>query len=360
MDLAKHLESIYFDAANHASFSSAERLYSEAKKERPNIKLDEVKAWLAGQFTYTLHKQPRHKFPRNRVVSSKPGEHMQADLVDLRMFASHNRGFKYLLTAIDVFSKFAFAVPLKNKSGEELLLAFSDLFEFIRPENLQTDEGTEFMNRPVQQLFKDSFINHFVAKNKTVKCSVIERFNRTLKGRMFKYFTATGTRKYIDVLPKILQAYNESYHSSIKMRPIDVSETNQNIVYKNLFGCSGRRDMRVAKVEKPALEVGDSVRLKYARGAFDRGYHPYWKDEIMTICKIIKGQLPRYKVMNDFGVVEQQLYYKHELQKVSKGRFRIEKVIKRDIKNKRVFVKWLNYSEAHNSWIDQKAVESLT
>ena len=108
--------------------------------------------------------------------------------------ARFNKGYKFLLTCIDVFSKFAWVVPLKNKVGESLFNGFQSILEHGRsPENLQIDKGTEFPNRNFQSLLKENSI-HFFTTNSELKASVVERFNRTLKTRMWKYFTAKNTR----------------------------------------------------------------------------------------------------------------------------------------------------------------------
>ena len=110
--------------------------------------------------------------------------------MDISSLAPFNKGYKFLLTCIDVFSKFAWAVPLKNKSGETLVNGFQSILDLGRsPEKLQTDKGTEFLNRNIQSLLQENSI-HFFTTNSELKASVVERFNGTLKTRMWTYFTA--------------------------------------------------------------------------------------------------------------------------------------------------------------------------
>ena len=128
----------------------------------------------------------------------------QADLVDMSSLARFNKGYKFLLTCIDVFSKFAWVVSLENKTGESLAHGFQTILDTGRsPEKLQTDKGTEFLNRNFQSFLKEKSI-HFFTTNSELKASVVERFNRTLKTRMWKYFTAKNTRVYIDILQDIV------------------------------------------------------------------------------------------------------------------------------------------------------------
>ncbi|RWR98555.1 hypothetical protein B4U79_09641, partial [Dinothrombium tinctorium] len=112
------LNSVYYDPNHPASFASVEKLYNFAKEKFPNANKDEIKEWLSEQLTYTLHKQARKRFKRNKVLVSHMDEQWQADLADMRQVSSENKGFKYILTVIDIFSKYAWAVPIKNKQPD--------------------------------------------------------------------------------------------------------------------------------------------------------------------------------------------------------------------------------------------------
>ena len=121
------------------------------------------------------------------------------------------------MTVIDIFSKGAWAIPIKNKSGKEMLTGFQQLFKEAhprKPARLQTDAGKEFLNKEVQGFLKREGVHHCTS-NSDQKAAVVERFNRTLKSRIWTYFTAHQTRRYLDILPKILEAYNNTYHRSI-------------------------------------------------------------------------------------------------------------------------------------------------
>ena len=187
------LSDYYFNTKSPVAFTSPLALYREAKKRYPSLIFHQVKTWLQSKDTYILHKPVRYNFPRNRVIVTGIDDQWQADLVDVSSLAHFNKGYKFLLTCIDVFSKFAWVVPLKSKTGESLVNGFQSILDFGRsPEKLQTDKGTEFLNRNFQSLLKESSI-HFFTTNSELKESVVERFNRTLKTRMWKHFTAKNT-----------------------------------------------------------------------------------------------------------------------------------------------------------------------
>src|SRR6266705_3215270 len=185
----KILESIYYNPKNNASFSSVNALYKSAKLIDKNIKLKDVKNWLSGELTYTLHKPVRKNFSRNRIVVSSINQQWEADLVDLQEFSKWNNGKKFLLTVIDCFSKYAFVRVLKDKSDPQVIKAFRSIFKERVCAKLRTDKGKEFCNKFFKKFLEKSKVDHFTSNDNKIKCAIIERFNRTLKSRMFKYFT---------------------------------------------------------------------------------------------------------------------------------------------------------------------------
>lgn len=173
-------------------------------------------------------------------------------------YSKDNKNYKYLLTVIDCFSKFGWAIPIYNKSGIEIYKAFKSIFtKFKRiPNKIQTDLGKEFYNKDVKKLFKENNIIHF-STHSNVKASIVERFNRTLKEKMWKYFTENKTNKWIDILDSLIDNYNSSYHRSIKMSPLLASnKENSSQVENNLYG-----NIKNIEMKKPRYKVGDKVRI---------------------------------------------------------------------------------------------------
>ena len=154
---------------------------------------------------------------------------------------------------------------------------------------MQTDQGKEFINKEFKNLMKKHKINFFTAK-KDLKCSIIERFNRTLKSKIFKYFTAKGTRKYTDVLKDLVSSYNNRKNRSICMCPTDVTDSNENVVFYNLYKVKSLRTLlRKQNIKSKKLKVGDSVRVKYKTTPFDKGYYPNLTDQVFKISKVVPG-----------------------------------------------------------------------
>ena len=294
------LKKTYYDPAT--GYSSMAELH-----RRTGIPQADIKKWLESQYTYTRHKPEKSKFPTRRVVTGGVFHQLQFDLADLTEFAKVNDGYKYILTGIDVFSKYAFAKPLKSKTGQEVASAFAEIFKLGRiPLKIQTDDGREFRNKNVQDLFKRFGIHWFSTKNEG-KAQTVERFNRTLKGRMYKYFSAKNTRRWIDVLDKLVKNYNTSYHTSIKMTPTEALD-REGDVRNNLYGVPN-----VHKKSKPKFVVGSRVRISKYKTKFNRGYTPNFTNEIFTVVEVLDTSPVTYKLKDSENEPIIGSFYNEEL-----------------------------------------------
>ena len=352
---------IYYNPSNPGSFGGQYRLFLEARKVDSSIKRKDVENWLKGQIVYTLHKPSRRRFKRNPIIAEYPKENFQADLVDVQNISKENDNFKYILTVVDIFTKMGYAMPVKNKNQTNVAEAMEKILIKNKPVKLQTDKGKEFQNTEFKRLMKKYNINHFFSENREIKCSIVERFNRTIKKRMFAFFTLNGIHRYVDNLQNIVDSYNHSFHRSIKMRPIDVTLNNAKMVFKNLYGYEDKRQY-LKKFKQPKLHIGDDVRKKYDLRAFDKGFYANWTDQIFKVQKALSGnKKPYYKVEDTKGSISQKRFYPEELQNVTVTSFRVEKVLKRRIRNgvKEVFVKWLNHPESENSWIPSTNLKAI-
>ena len=290
-----------------------------------------------------LHKPVRHRFPKRRVYVKGLDEIWGADLIEMRPFAKYNNGVNYLLAVIDIFSKYAWLVPLENKKGESVADALQDIFKTSgrKPNKMWVDDGKEFWNKNVRAL-----VELYSTKNEEKSC-VVERLNRTLKEDMWKYFSANSTFKYIDILQTFVGRYNNEFHESIKMTPIKASKKkNENLVWRNLYG-----DLKSAS-DEPKYAIGDKVRIVKKKSHFEKGYTPRWTEEVFTVSKIQYTNPITYRII-DFNNEEiEGTFYEEELQKSTQEVFRIEKIIKK--KGKKSFVKWIGYNKSFNSWVDNK------
>ena len=247
---------------------------------------------------------------------------------------------------IDVFSKYGWIAPLKDKKTETVSKAFDEIFKNSKrkPTMLWTDEGSEFISKHFKEVLKKEKIKMYHTENEE-KSSVVERWNRTMKNRMWKMFTANNSTVYSDKIDKLVNDYNNTKHSSVKMTPNEASKKeNEEKVFVNLYG-----DLIYWKPQKTKFSIGDKVRIsKYKRRVFDKGYTPNWTEEVFIVDKVT------YTIIDSMGEEIEGSFYEKELQKAKQQTFRIEKVLRRDNKKKKALVKWKGYSDEFNSWINFK------
>ena len=324
--------------------------YARAQK----VPIHRVRRALERDVAYTLHKPVRRTFPTTPVIVMGIDQQWAADLVDMQKLSRYNKGHKYLMTVIDIFSKYAWVEPLHDKSGPKVAAAWKKVLKRAsprQPHRLQTDKGTEFYNASVQALFKARGIHHFSTSG-DAKASVVERFNRTLKERLYRYFTAANTYKYLDIVQTLVDEYNVSYHRSIGMTPRDVTPTNEAQVWHTLY----KPHLKQKKKKPPKFKVGDQVRLSQARRPFKKGYLPQWTEEVFEVVNVYQPTIGpvTYKVQELDGTLIQGTFYTPELQKVHVDDttvWRVEKVLKR--RGNQLYVQWKGWPKKYNSWIRQ-------
>ena len=184
----------------------------------------------------------------------------------------------------------------------------------------------------------------------------MERFNRTLKERLYRYFTATNTFQFLDELPRLVEGYNATRHRAIGIAPQDVTWSNEEAVWNHLYG-----KWLNQKPTRPTLQVGDRVRLNKVHRTFEKGYLPGWTEEVFVVHRVIPGPIPTYKIHEWDGSPVEGTFYKEDLQKVQladDALFRIEKVLKRQ--KGQMFVKWQGWPDKYNSWIPSQALTTTT
>jgi len=271
------------------------------------------------QLVEELHAPARRNFPRRRVIVRGYDDLWQADVVDMRSYSRLNKGHKYILTVIDVLSKYAWAVPLKSKSGNEMSETIAKIIADDKrcPKNFQTDRGKEFYNASVQKLMKKHNINHYSTYS-VMKASVVERFNRTLKNNMWKMFTLNGNYKWIDELSRLVAEYNTRKHRTIGMRPADVTpaiaEKLLNTVYSNV------------KIAAPTkFKVGDSVRVSKYKTIFEKGFTPNWTTEVFKIVEVQKTNPATFILEDSRGDPAAGGFYEYELRVANPDVYLVEK-----------------------------------
>jgi hypothetical protein len=290
---------------------------------------------------FELHRPSRKNYIRRRVNVYGKNDLWQADLVEMIPYSAQNKGYKYILCVIDCFTKFAWAQPLKSKTGEAVSKAMSKILINRSPKLLQIDNGKEFYNLTFDTLMKKYNINKYSSYSTTKAC-IVERFNRTLKEKMFRELTARGTRQWVSILPMLLNNYNKSKHKTIGMTPEQADENPTLVTFKQ------RNINRKIKIK---FKVGEKVRISTQKGIFTKGYLPNWSTEIFTIVKINNTSPPTYNLQDYTGQPIAGCFYSEEICKTNyPNDYLIEKIIRR--KGKQSLVKWLGFDNSHNSWIN--------
>ena len=217
--------------------------------------------------------------------------------------------FKYILTVIDLYTKFAWAVPLTNKTGKLVAEAFERIIKESsrKPNKLWVDQGKEFYNKDVKKLGFEIY-----STNNEGKAVVIERFNRTLKNMMFKIFTERGSQNWLHLLPDIVRRYNNKVHSTIGTTPQKASDNPnsiQRVMYKNNF-----ENERTLPKKKPKFKVGQRVRMFKWKSHFEKGYTAKWTREVFLVRKVNSTSPVTYELEDLEGEEIIGRFYEHELQ----------------------------------------------
>lgn len=299
-----------------------------------------------------IHKPVRINFPRRRVIVKGLNDLYQADLVEVIPYAKLNKGFKYLLVVINVFSKYVWVKPVKNKTGLDVTTAMDEILKKLAqtPKNLQTDLGKEFYNKDFKNLMLKYKINHYSTYS-NLKSSIVERVNRTLKSMMWKEFSARGNYKWIDILQDIVSAYNSKKHSTTGFKPVDVNEKNEKLLLDTVFS-----NVKTIDPKPNKFKIGESVRVSKTRQVFTKSYTPNWSNEIFIISKV-KATNPRtYHLRDSSGQDIKGGFYGFELQKVKHPNiYLVEKILSR--KGSKLYVSWLGMDKRHNSWINKSDLQ---
>ena len=301
-----------------------------------------------------LNKPSINKFERQKVIVNYINEIHSTDLVDMTQYSKMNKSYKYIFTNIDVFSKIAYAFPLKSKKIGDIKPCFEKIFKNNKPKYIWSDKEPAFLSKEMQQFFKDNNVKIYHT-NSHLKSVIIERFNRSLRELMMKHFTKNNNTVWYNILPKLIKIYNNRYHRTIKMKPIEVNKSNEKYIKENIYAYN--------KTSKnPKFKINDLVRISLKRrDLFDKpSGNIKWSEELFKIHSINKSNVITYKIKDLNDEIIKGIFYGKELQKTKNisGVYIIEKIIQKN-KNK-YFVKWRNYSNEFNSWIDKDDIIEYT
>ena len=214
-------EKQYNDLEHEAGYTGARNLF-RLNTATTKEKKKKIYDWLSNQDTYTLHQPIKRRFPRLSYNVSNIDDVWECNLLQLTSIKDSNDGYCYILVVINELGKFAWVEPLKDKTARNVADAFERIINRANPRLflcLQSDRGKEFVSTAFQNLLYPRGIDFHVVRNPDIKATVVERLNRTLRERIWRYFSHQNTKRYIDVLQKLVYAYNHTLHSGTRMRP---------------------------------------------------------------------------------------------------------------------------------------------
>jgi len=318
---------------------------------------------LAASDVYGLHREYKKPRVRNPFYIRFKRQQLQVDLIEMQYLADDNDGVRYLVCCIDCFTKFLWVRAVKTKSAVEVLTAMKSVIRDMgeKPREMFCDRGTELKNKLMRKYLDETGIE-LVHPNSEIKAGIVERVNKSLQSLIYKYLTYNETRRYVDALPDIVSVYNNRPHRSIDHLTPTQAEDN-----RNLLRLASAHQKRYSSLEQPKnkitlpFRVGDVVRYVVNYGdRYNRGYEEQFSRELCYIDKINRRMdVPSYSLRSmDDGEPIHGLFYKEELQARTSNEYKIERVLQRRVRNgiPSCFVKWLDFSDAHNSWIPETHV----
>ena len=298
-----------------------------------------------------LNKPVINKFPRKKIIVNYIDEIHSCDLVDMVKYSRMNKGYKYIFTNIDIFSKYAWSFPIKSKKISDIKPCFQKIFKERKPKFIWSDKESSFFSKEMLKFFEDHSIKIYYT-NSNLKAVVIERFNRSLRELMMKEFVKNNNTVWYNILPKLIKFYNNRYHNTIKDKPININKSNEKYIKDTIYTYNITNKI-------PKFKINDIVRISLKRRElFDKpSANIKWSEELFKIYSINKSNVITYKITDMNNEIIKGTFYEKELQ-LSKmkedGLYIIEKIIR---KNKdRYLVKWRNYSNDFNSWINKNDI----
>ena len=367
MKYEDYLANIYYDPKHPGAYGGVEKLYRAVRKEgKFVIGRTKIRNWLLKQEDYAVHRETRSKFKRRRVVAPFVDYQWDVDTANMTFYKKENDGNAFFVLAIDILSKFIWTVPLRTTTGQEMVLALKRMFAAGRkPTHLRSDQGTEFVNRNVKALLKKEGVTFFVTHN-VVKASYAERAIKTIKSRLVRYMTHKQTHRWIDILPKVTESYNQTYHRSIKRSPQSVKPTDSVELWKRQYDnlpMSNSNRRHVSAVPKFKYKVGDLVRVSFLRRPFQREYDERWSRELFVVNqRFMSDNIPQYFLKDYAGELVSGTFYSNQLKKAhEQTNYLVEKVLRRRTRRgqKELLVRWRGWPTKYDSWISAEDVSAL-
>ena len=378
----QYLENIWSDPKHAAAFSGPEKLYKFVKKDGQfKIGLSAINRFLSNLEAYSLQKRVQRKFKRSPVLVEGIDAQWDGDLMDVRNISKYNQNYQYILVLQDVFSRFIFTAPLKNKTASEVISGLKSVLKQGRqPELLRTDKGSEFKNRFLAAFLKERRIHQIFTENET-KSSFAERSIQNLQNRLSRMFMYNQSYQYLKQLPDITKAINNTPSRPLgNMAPSAVNKSNEDEVRLNEYLVrtktkinksseptkkEGKKKVKKTKRSPYQFKVNDKVRITQEKTKFMREYSQKWTGEVFIVARrFMRHGVPVYKLKDFSNVALTGSYYSQELQKVgTQDIWKVSKILKKRKTSSgetELLVSWHQWPSKFDSWIKESDLQEVS
>ena len=362
------LHRLYYDPASSSSFSGVSKLYRAIKDAGRSISQNKIKKWLEKQKLYTTNRHSISKFPRRQTIIPSQYYLFDSDNAYMKNYTKDNDGNSFFLLVVDDFSKRVFTRPIKNLTGREMKKALDSILSESdrKPKIIRTDKGSEFVNSTVKDYLAGKDIKHIVTQNET-KAAFAERTIYTIKKRLIQAMISKKTKRWLEILPKITDSYNNSYHRTIGMKPNEVTKENEADIWNRVYlpqKQAAKRPGTTNRKPEYKFKLGDIVKVTIAPGKFNRGYNERFSQENFSVTSRATRQGKDVYELKDFdNETILGKFYPQQLQRVTTNDneiYEIEKIVKsRTVRGKKQhLVHWRGWSKKFDSWIDADTIQN--
>ena len=368
MEKKQQILKYYADILHPGSFSNSEKLWKGLTKEERKvndqiIKHKDIENTLLGDESYTTTRRVKRLFRRPKVIAPFKNYMWDVNTAYMSEYKNENAPYIGFIVIIDVHSRYLNTCLVTSVSSSEVIKCFKNIItKNNHPVYIRSDMGSEYVAKVVHTFLNKQNIKIFHTKNST-KSNYAERVILTIKRKLAKYMLYYNTHVWYTALQSATMSYNNTFHSGIKMKPVDVNHNHRKHIWNEMY-----ENPYLTNTLKPPynikfrFKVNDVVTISKWRNGFHRGWHENFTNEMFIIINRFKKQgIPHYHLKDYKNRIIDGIFYQEELQKslidYNTHEFKIEKVLRK--KGKNSLVSWVGWPKEYNSWISTSELKKL-
>lgn len=365
-----YLQTMYNNVESAGSFQGVNKLYDSVQNDGVyKINVAQIENFLETSKTYTMNKPSKKVRKRVRVMVAGLDDQFDVDLasMDKYIYVRANDEYKFLLVVIDIFSRYLWVRPLKDKTALNVIAAFDDIFRKSGrlPRRIRSDRGSEFTAAETQNYFRRKGINQIFTANE-MQANYAERVIKTLKSKINKYMVNVNSKRYIDVLQDLVKAYNNTWHYGIKLEPKNVTRENERRLWWQMYWPGETFNEEKLRLNKKRnlfkFEIGDFVRLSLRKQKFQREYNEKWTGEVFIVAKrfLREGSIDVYRVTDYEGEEVKGSFYRNELQRTKQRPdtlFIVDEILGERENGEEIKVSYQSWPKKFDRWIEKDTLQ---